>query len=112
MHDYYATIVKVTDGDTVKAVVDVGLDTLRKTTFRFSGINAFEIRTPLGPVARQFVIDWFAKHPNFIIYTVKDSSNNDRTEKYGRYLGTFIDGDSNLNELLIDSGLAVHYGTT
>ncbi len=109
MHDYPGTIVKVTDGDTVKAVLDVGLDVLRKVNLRFSGINAFEIRTPLGPEARQYVVDWFAAHPDFICYTEKDRSNNDRVEKYGRYLGTFIAGESILNQELVDNGLAVHY---
>lgn len=98
----------VHDGDTLHATIDLGLDIAVNVTIRFYGLNAPELATPAGKVAKQFVVDWFTKHAldgKFIIRTIKD-----RREKYGRYLGEIlaIDG-ANLNAELVNSGNAVPF---
>ena len=45
MFEYNATIVRVVDGDTVDALVDLGFDTWKKVRIRMHGINAPESRT-------------------------------------------------------------------
>jgi len=40
---YKAQVTKVVDGDTIKVLVDLGLDTLQRLTLRFHGVNTPEI---------------------------------------------------------------------
>ena len=45
MFEYNATLVRVVDGDTVDALVDLGFDTWKKVRIRMYGINTPESRT-------------------------------------------------------------------
>ena len=45
MHYYNATLVRVIDGDTVDAMIDLGFDIQVKKRIRLAGINAPESRT-------------------------------------------------------------------
>lgn len=96
------------DGDTLHATIDLGMDVAINVTIRFYGLNAPELATPAGKVAKQFVLDWFTIHApsgKFVIRTIKDSR-----EKYGRYLGEITASDgANLNAELVATGNAVPY---
>lgn len=100
---YPATLIEVTDGDTVKLWVDQGLDTFKKLKVRLYGLDCPERKDPVAWVqARQFTVDWFASFiPVFELETIKD-----KTEKYGRYLGIVRYGERSLNEALLSSGNA------
>lgn len=52
MYDYNATVVAVHDGDTVKVDVDLGFDAHYVTWIRLVGINAPELATAAGVIAR------------------------------------------------------------
>lgn len=105
MYEYKCTLVRVIDGDTVVVDIDLGLSVHHIVPVRLYGINAPEIRTEQGPVAKKFVEDWFV-NKLYLIRTIKD-----KTEKYGRYLGVFVDVDTGitLNSALVEAGLAVIY---
>ncbi len=52
MYNDEATIIKITDGDTVKLSADLGFGISAKITVRCLGINAPELNTPEGKAAR------------------------------------------------------------
>jgi endonuclease YncB( thermonuclease family) len=111
MYEYSARLVRVVDGDTIHAAVDLGFDTTVNVTIRLYGVNAPEISTADGRVSKSWVQRWFDTHcpdNQFRLQTIKD-----RREKYGRYLGRVLaaaEPDSaNLNVDLVDTGHAVPY---
>jgi endonuclease YncB( thermonuclease family) len=106
MYEYRATIVRVVDGDTVHALVDLGCDVQIALTIRLAGIDCPELGTPKGAAAKEYAEEWFATAgTDLVLHTVKDSR-----EKYGRYLGYFYDDHDNcLNAELLTNGHAVRY---
>jgi micrococcal nuclease len=86
---YQATLERVVDGDTVDIVIDLGFSTFRKERIRLYGVDAPEINTEAGKLAKGFVEEWFWDNPKFFIETiVADGKNLSKRDKYGRYLGT------------------------
>jgi len=109
MYIYNAKCIKVVDGDTIDAQIDLGFDTHKVIRIRLVGINAPESRTrdleekAKGLAAKQFVIDILKKHHNnFILHS-------QGVGKYGRCLGELFLGDVKLNDLLITEGHATAY---
>mgnify|MGYP001247631569 FL=1 len=109
MFIYNAKCLKVVDGDTVDATVDLGFDTWKKIRIRLVGINTPETRTrdleekAKGLAAKNFLIDLLKKHNNeFILHS-------QGVGKYGRCLGNLFLGEKNVNDLLINEGHAVEY---
>ena len=109
MYIYKAKCLRVVDGDTVDAQIDLGFDTHKVIRIRLVGVNAAESRTrdleekARGLVAKQFVKDILQKHKNeFILHS-------QGVGKYGRCLGEIFLGDVKLNDLLITEGHAVEY---
>lgn len=103
MYEYRAKIIRVYDGDTVTAVLDLGFNVSITENVRLSGLDAPEVRgdeRPDGLISRdrlrEKVLD-----KNVIIKTFKD-----RTGKYGRYIGELYLEEENINEWLISEGLA------
>lgn len=105
---YRAKVLSVYDGDTIRVEIDLGfglkwLGDGRGVQIRLFGLNAPEVKgesKELGNFSR----DWLKNKiegKEIIIKTIKDS-----TEKYGRYLGIIILEDENINESLINNGLA------
>jgi micrococcal nuclease len=45
LYIYNAELIRVVDGDTADALVDLGFDTWKKVRIRFFGIDAYETRT-------------------------------------------------------------------
>lgn len=104
-YTYAATLVRVTDGDTVVVQLDLGLRLTATLPLRLLGINTPEMNTDAGRDARLWVIDWFETRPALFVSTAKDP------EKYGRWLAVITaKGDPvSLNEALINAGVAVSY---
>ena len=109
MYIYNATCIRVVDGDTIDATIDLGFDTWKKIRIRLVGLNAPESRTRdleekrLGIAAKEFLKDILIKHDNTFIL------HSQGLGKYGRCLGELFLGEVNLNELLITEGHAVAY---
>jgi micrococcal nuclease len=109
MYIYNAKCVRVVDGDTIDATIDLGFDTWKKIRIRLVGMNAPESRTRdldekvLGLAAKAFLKDILGKHDNdFILHS-------QGVGKYGRCLGELFLGDQNVNDLMITEGHAVAY---
>ncbi len=102
---YGAEILRVIDGDTVEARIDLGFDTHRVETLRLYGINTPELRgesKEKGQAAKA----WLESNLDgeITISTIKDE-----TGSFGRYLAVlFCDGE-NLNEKMLREKIAKPY---
>jgi len=110
MYTYNAKLLKVIDGDTVDALVDLGFDTWKKIRIRLYGIDAWESRTrdlqekEKGLAAKNRLIE--VLNEEFILVS-------HGVGKYGRCLGEIfedINSDS-INNLLISEGHAIPYNS-
>ena len=111
LYFYRAKIISVYDGDSVTAVIDLGLHTCREVKIRLSYINAPEIRgesRPRGLVSRDELRSLILGKEVFI------KTSLDKKDKYGRLLGeiwfttdevSFV----SVNSLMVKSGFAVLY---
>ena len=114
---YRAKLVRVVDGDTVDALIDVGFDIWFKKRIRFKGVDTWESRTrnleekALGLKAKARTKE--------LLESVSSKSGYFRlksygTGKYGRVLGELFVMDKegkqwNINETLISEGHAYVY---
>jgi micrococcal nuclease len=105
MYQYKAEIVRVIDGDTAVLNVDLGFFIwLRDLHFRFYGIDTPEKSDKTGwLLATEFTKAFFERNPKVIV-------NVYGMDKYGRWLGEFVDPfGGTLNEALVEKGLAKSY---
>ena len=110
-YHYSAKVIDVHDGDTIKVDIELGFGIILKNqTFRFFGINAPEIHGDTKTAGLQTTshVQNVLADKEIIIVTFKDGK-----EKFGRWLGRIFyhNGEiwTNLNQELIDMGLAVKY---
>ena len=117
MYTYKICLLKVVDGDTIDAEIDLGFDIKVKKRVRFMGVNAPESRTrdleekAKGLAAKDRVKQLLEGCKNI---TLKSHG----VGKFGRCLGELhldiVDGQEkltlvSLNELLINEGHATEY---
>ena len=109
MYEYKAELVRILDGDTVDAKIDLGFDVWVKKRIRFLGIDAPETRTrdleekQAGLEAKSRVEALFdASNGMFVL-------RSHGVGKYGRVLGEIFIDKVNINNLLIEEGLASKY---
>jgi len=122
---YNSEVVRVVDGDTIIANVDVGFDMWKRCNIRLYGINTPETRTrdleekAMGYEAKDRLIELLEKNENKFILESKG------LDKYGRSLGVIwtgyhevetyegISGDRpvhvSINDILVMEGLAEEY---
>ncbi len=100
-YKYRAEIVRVVDGDTVDAEVDLGFDVKLSARFRMQGINAPEKNTQEGKKSLERLAELLPVGSQVVVQTTKD-----KREKYGRYLGTFLVAGKSVNQQLVDEGFA------
>ena len=111
-HGYSAKLVRVVDGDTADAMIDLGFNTWVKKRIRFYGVDTWESRTrdleekKLGLAAKAYVKDLLKNSDDG-----KFSLISYGTGKYGRVLGElFVKGhEKSVNELLKENGHAYEY---
>ena len=112
LYQYKAEIVRVIDGDTVVADVDLGFNTWRRDEhLRLFGIDTPERRkeTMDGWRAAKDALAQRIEGRELIICTVKNKGGGEDVGKYGRYLVKIYDGDHLVNDWMIEQGLAVVY---
>lgn len=114
--EYPAQLVRVVDADTIRLDIDLGLRIwAHDQVLRLYGINAPEINTDAGKAAAKATAGWFANLPRTIyIATFKNpTTDEDRVEKYGRWLAevyAFEDMTApSLNDYLVTNGHAIPY---
>ena len=96
---YTVGVVRVIDGDTFTAAVNLGFGFTTVQTLRLRALDAPEIETAEGREAKEFLEKILTQGSNVLIRT-------HRSDKYDRYLAdVFVDGDY-VNQKLVDEGLA------
>ena len=111
-YEYSAKLVRVVDGDTCDALIDLGFDTWVKKRIRFKGVDAWESRTRdkeekvKGLAAKAYVKDLLENSDEG-----KFAVRSYGVGKYGRVLGElFVKGEEkSLNQLLLENGHAYEY---
>lgn len=112
MYEYRAKVLRLVDGDTVDAAIDLGFGLAFTARFRLAGLNTPERGQAGGAAAtealRKALYD--AAGPGGYVACRTD---RDRQDKYGRYLITFFDlKGASINQWLLDNNLAVPYTYT
>jgi micrococcal nuclease len=106
-------VLKVVDGDTIDADIDLGFDISLTKRVRLSGVDTPESRTTdkrekaLGLESKE----WLKNRLEFAKDIVIKTQLPDSTEKYGRILGKLYinNEEKSLNEQMIDEGYAWSY---
>src|SRR5689334_12698479 len=104
MYEYRAKIERVIDGDTVVALIDLGLEICVREKVRLYGINAPELHgtsSPAGGAAKAYLLALIESFGSDVLIR----THKDQREKYGRYLAELIghrDGaEFNINEAMV-----------
>ena len=111
-YEYKATLVRVVDGDTCDALIDLGFDTWVKKRIRFMGVDCWESRTRnLEEKKKGLEAKAFTKHLLENSDDGKFAIRSHGVGKYGRVLGElFVKGEEkSVNELLKEHGHASEY---
>ena len=102
MFEYSAEVIKIIDGDTIKAKVDLGFSVHVVENLRLFGLNAPEHGSPEGDAATEWLKVQLPIGSTIIVKTQKD-----KTEKFGRMLASVVlSNGTDLNSALIASGHA------
>ena len=111
-HGYSCKLVRVVDGDTADALIDLGFNTWAKRRIRFMGVDCWESRTrdleekAKGLAAKAFTKDLLenSDEGKFVLKSYG-------VGKYGRVLADlFVKGnDKSINQLLLENGHAYEY---
>ena len=112
MYKYNAKLIRVIDGDTIDALIDLGFNVWVKNRIRFMGVDAWESRTRnkeekvKGLAAKAYVKDLLENSDEGKFSIISHGKG-----KYGRVLGElFVKGhEKSVNELLKENGHAYEY---
>jgi len=109
MYEYNAKLIRVIDGDTIDALIDLGFNVWVKKRIRLYGIDTPETRTKdleekkAGKAAEERLIELMWECGNEFLL------KSHGVGKYGRCLGELFIEDINVNQLLINEGHATVY---
>ena len=111
-HNYSAKLLRVVDGDTCDAMIDLGFNTWVKKRIRFKGVDCWESRTrdldekKKGLAAKAYTKDLLenSDEGKFVLKSYG-------VGKYGRVLADlFVKGhEQSVNQLLLENGHAYEY---
>jgi len=108
MFSYQAKLIEVIDGHTVDLLVDLGFGVHVKERFRLYGIDAPEIPTEAGKIAKAYLESILGTANDIYVSTRKMTRKpKEKTDKYGRYLGVIATyyGDLKPNDYMPDESL-------
>ncbi len=109
MYEYNAKLIRVIDGDTVDAIIDLGFNVWVEKRIRLYGIDAPETRTrdleekKKGIETKERLQELLEANKN--VFIVRSHG----VGKYGRCLGTLLINNVNLNERLLSEGYVKEY---
>ncbi|WP_299938544.1 thermonuclease family protein [uncultured Pelagimonas sp.] len=110
LYTYKATIVRVIDGDTVVADIDLGFNTVRRNEhLRLIGVDAPENKTDAGKKTTEALRSRIEGKEMYICTTRTKRSGREATGSFGRYLAEIYLGGENVNKWLVSAGLAAKY---
>lgn len=108
---YKAQIINVVDGDTVDVDIDLGFNVwVRDVRLRLNRINAYETKLYKGVTeeerdkglqAKEFVKSAAESGKNIVVTTIGQG-------KYGRWIAELVIDDININDELVNLGLAIY----
>lgn len=107
-------IQEITDGDTIKAIVEMGYNHVDRIEFRFTGINTAEKKSQKGTLRYKLAMDAIAYVTDKLMnHKVRVHSEKFEDGGFGRFLGIMYYEKNgkwiNLNDELLDKGLAQKY---
>lgn len=118
MYEYKIEVLSVVDGDTLDVRLSLGFGVYKVERVRLAGINTPELRSSdiaereRAKRASEFVAFKLLPSKSDKEYIAKTEKPDPR-DKYGRFLATIYiksaSGVENLNESLLEAGLAVPY---
>ena len=108
MYKYEGLVMRVIDGDTIVVLVDLGFTTFSKQTLRLYGINAPEMRSG-GEMAKEWLEKQILQKQVTIETIKKKRVGGEKTGKYGRYLAIVSIDGVDINQVMLDEGLAREY---
>ena len=101
---YNAYVTSVYDGDTITCNINCGFGVeLKKQKIRLFGLNTPEVR---GEEKIEGIISRDKLRERILDKEILLKTKKDKKGKYGRYLGVIYLGEENINEWLLESGLA------
>ena len=109
MYKYNAKLIRIIDGDTIEALIDLGFEIATRKIIRLYDINAPEIR---GALKEEKLAGLKAKAR---LQELLDTSEGEFQllshgwGKFGRCLGEIFINDQSINEQLINEGLVKRY---
>jgi len=111
MYHYKCNLIRVVDGDTVDAYIDLGFKVILKERIRLMGIDTPESRTrnlqekSWGKASKKRLIELLNETDGKFVMTTKLQKKG----KFGRVLGTIMVNGKDTNQVLIEEKLAIPY---
>lgn len=109
MYQYKATVLRITDGDTVYLIIDLGMHTFVKFSCRLAGINAPELRSEdettraKAKLSKEYLATLLPIDSSIII-------DSRKLDKYDRPLIVITtEAGLNINDEMVAQGHAVVY---
>lgn len=99
LYTYTAEVEKVADGDTLWLWIGLGFNLWVRQKVRLRGIDAPELDTQAGLAAKRFIESQLESVKEVTVTTTKP-------DKFDRYLADLWIGNTNLNQLLLETGHA------
>ena len=107
---YKAKVVRVIDGDTIVADIDLGFRTwLHDEHLRLNGLDAPEIDTPEGEETAALIRDRIEGKMVYLCTVKMKRSEREATGSFGRYLTEVYEGGESINQWLLKTGRAVPF---
>lgn len=101
MYDYKAKIIKVVDGDTIWADIDLGFDITVRRKIRLAGIDAPELSTQEGKECSAYLKEVLPPDKDIVLISKKT------LDKYGRFVAViYTDAYRNINAEMVATGRA------
>lgn len=117
MYEYKASVVEVTDGDTVVLDIDLGMRVVVRHRCRVLGVNTPELHSKdaderrRAKAAKEFLEVMLLGDPSSVAPPAPliITTQRDKTEKFGRYLVQAVVDGKTLAEHIIAAGHGVAY---
>ena len=113
MFTYQAKLIDVIDGDTVDLIIDLGFGVHVKERCRLYGIDAPEMPSEQGKIAKAYLESLLNAATGEIFVATRKMTRKPRekTDKYGRYLAVLYDGSHHIDIDVEESSLNMMQGS-